>query len=103
LFIILVCSIITAKAQNKYYFISFNKKDTSNFSNLNPINYLSSSSIERRLKLNLSPLTFNDLPVDTNYIKLVFPFIISYQYKLNWFNGLVVKADDEIIKKINSL
>lgn len=99
--IILVCSIISAKAQNKYYFISFNKKDTSNFSNLNPKNYLSSASIERRLKLNLSPLTFNDLSVDTNYIKLVLPFIISYQYKLNWFNGLVVKADDEIIKKIS--
>lgn len=98
--IILVCSIVTAAAQNKYYFISFNKKDTSNFSKLNPINYLSKASIERRLKLNLPPLTFNDLPVDTTYIKLVSPFIISYQYKLNWLNGLVVKADDEIIKKI---
>jgi serine protease AprX len=98
--IILVCSIVTAAAQNKYYFISFNKKDTSNFSKLNPINYLSKASIERRLKLNLPPLNFNDLPVDTTYIKLVSPFIISFQYKLNWLNGLVVKADDEIIKKI---
>lgn len=99
--IILVCSIVTAEAQNKYYFISFNKKDTSNFSKLNPINYLSKASIERRLKLNLPPLNFNDIPVDTAYIKLVSPFIISYQYQLNWLNGLVVKADDEIIKKIS--
>ena len=96
-----MCSIATAAAQNKYYFISFNKKDTSNFSKLNPINYLSKASIEHRLKLNLPPLNFNDLPVDTTYIKLVSPFIISYQYKLNWLNGLVVKADDEIIKKIS--
>lgn len=94
---------IQLKAQKKYFFISFKDKDTTNFSNLVPQNFLSAKSVERKKKYNLPLLTVNDLPVNTSYIDSVLPFVNEHLYTLKWFNGIIVFADIEMKDSFKNL
>ncbi len=84
------------KAQNNYYFISFKDKDTTNFSQLLPENYLSKKAIERRKKYNLPLLTISEIPVNSKYIDLVSPFIDNHISTIKWLNGILVLASPNL-------
>lgn len=91
------------KAQNNFYFISFKDKDTTNFSELLPENYLSNKAIERRKKYNLPLLTISEIPVNSKYIGLVSPFIDKQISTIKWLNGILVLVNSNLIDSLKKI
>lgn len=90
---VLVFFTLKVSAQNNYYFIGFKQKDTIHFNTKNAEKFLSEKAITRRQKNNLQVLNIEDLPVDSNYVNKVLPYVNVYFYSLKWLNGIVVLGD----------
>ncbi|MGE0078596.1 MAG: S8 family serine peptidase [Bacteroidales bacterium] len=75
-------------AQDKY-FIAFTDKNNSPYSIENPSEFLSTRSINRRIKQSIS-ITTDDLPVNPSYIQQIAQLGVSIDFSLKWFNGLAI-------------
>lgn len=85
-----------SKAQENYYLISFTNKDTANFTQFIPENFLSKACINRRNKFNIPLLSYSDLPVSKTFIKQVEPYVSEVLQEIKWFNGVIVKAQSTL-------
>jgi len=79
----------------KYYLIKFPDKRNSIYTLSQPSEYLSESSINRRINQNLS-LDSSDLPVSDYYQKFIIQKGYQSLYYLKWLNGAVIKIKDSL-------
>ncbi len=96
LIIYLVLQGIDVSAQNNYWVV-FKDKDLNNF---NPFDYYSQKSIERRVKNDITLVSYSDFPVNEKYISSISKEVIKTGEASRWLNALAVIATDEQIKKI---
>ncbi|MHB1686975.1 MAG: S8 family serine peptidase [Ignavibacteriaceae bacterium] len=65
---------------------------------------LSSKSIARRKKvMGKNIITYEDIPVQTNYVTAIENFGVTIENKLNWFNAVSAYLTDAQLKEISSL
>ncbi len=87
---------LNSLAQDVYKFaIHFTDKNNSEFSLSNPSGFLSTRSIERREKFNIS-LDSTDLPVNDSYIQSVLNTSTDAQFliEVKWLNAIVISLTD---------
>ncbi|MCW8848963.1 MAG: S8 family serine peptidase, partial [Melioribacteraceae bacterium] len=110
IFAFLILAFISSYAQNKYM-IYFKDKGTLSKESLSKISdknqlakkYLSKKSIERRKKsLGENYFTFEDLPVEKNYIAVIQKEGIKISNKLKWFNAVTAYLTDDEVKFLKS-
>lgn len=89
-----------AFAQNKY-FVLFKDKANSPYSVSKPTEFLSTRSIERRIKQNIK-ITERDLPPNPAYINEVRK-LGKVWYKSRWFNGVLVETSEANLASILKL
>lgn len=94
------------------YFIYFKDKGFDNKNSLNKssllykeaVNSLSPKAIERRLKtIGEEIVTYDDLPVNRDYIDQLEKNEIKIVHQLSWFNAVSAILSDEQIEKVKSL
>ena len=78
-----------------YYWVQFKYKGSSSYSLSNPEAYLSSKSIARRKKYQLT-IDSVDLPVNPAYINLVQSKGVKVIKKSKWLNGVVITKADSL-------
>jgi hypothetical protein len=90
-------------AQTKAYFVRFKDKIGTPFTIDKPAMFLSSRSIQRRIKQNIA-IKEDDLPVNPNYIAQLEAAIgVKTRYQSRWFNSVLVfctAAQHELILKL---
>ncbi len=89
-------------AQDNRYMVFFTDKNNSLYSLDRPEEFLTSRSIERRIKHHIV-LDESDLPVNDDYIKGVEEIGAQAFYPTKWFNGVLVVCSDSIKNAITSL
>ncbi|PSL02312.1 S8 family serine peptidase [Cecembia rubra] len=99
--IILLILGLEVKAQNRYA-IHYKYKPQLTFSLENPLDFLTTPSIERRIREGVT-LDSLDLPVSEKYIALIRPFVDQMLYHSNWMNASVVIAKEDLVKKMQAL
>ncbi len=100
-FLFLPLLVIGQQERNKY-FISFTDKNHSAFSVDNPSAFLSQRSIERRDRNNI-PVTFEDLPVNPDYVEIISNNGARVINRSKWLNGITVECDEQVLSDILSL
>jgi subtilisin family serine protease len=96
--VIYLCSqTLFVNAQDNYWVI-FKDKELSNF---DPFEYHSQKSIERRIKNNITLVSYTDFPVNEKYIETISNDVIKTGEASRWLNALAVYASNEQIKKIS--
>ncbi len=75
------------------YRLFLSDKDNTGFSILNPEEFLSQESIDRRTNQNID-ITENDLPVSYEYIDSIKSLGLNVLTKSKWFNSIVVYSTD---------
>ncbi len=102
---------ISGNAQTKYY-IFFKDKGVKSGQTLNKagalykaaVNSLSPRSIERRKKvMGDNYITYEDLPLDDNYISQIKTAGIKIENKLKWFNAVTAYLTKEEYRKADAL
>lgn len=73
------------------FFVSFNDKSGTPYSILNPEQFLSSASIQRRERQGIS-INETDLPVSPLYVQQLEGTGAKVLYSLKWFNGTVIET-----------
>lgn len=111
IFLILIITTVSILAQDKY-FIYFKDKGiesgsiskTSSEYNI-ALSLLSEKAIERRTKTlgENNIISFEDLPISSNYISQIESFNVKIINKLNWFNAVSVFLTGEQKKEISLL
>jgi serine protease AprX len=91
---------VNAIGQNRYA-IHYKYKPQEFFTLEEPSLYLTSKSIDRRVKQRIS-LDSLDLPVSQKYIDQVSPYVQQVLYHSNWLNASVVIADQGSIDEIKN-
>jgi subtilisin family serine protease len=91
-----------AQSQVNRYFVFFKDKSGTPFTLSNPAQFLSSKSLERRQKQNIS-LTEEDLPVNPAYVNQVKNAGASTFFTSKWFNGVLIEATPTTLATINAL
>jgi serine protease AprX len=81
------------------YLVVFQDKAKSPYSIGNPQAFLSSKSIERRIKQNI-PVTEHDLPVNPSYINSLKEMGITVEYTSKWLNAALIKTSKEKLKNV---
>ena len=89
---------VQAIGQNRYA-IHYKYKPQELFTLEAPSLYLTSKSIDRRVKQRIS-LDSLDLPVSQKYIDQVSPYVQEVLYHSNWLNASIVIADPERMEEI---
>lgn len=103
LLIILCLGFSPGSAQVKYKFlVYFTDKLDSPFTENNPSQFLSSRSIQRRIKQGI-PISKNDLPVNPAYLDSLRKKGIDVWYPSRWLNAAVIHADSNQLAGINTL
>lgn len=92
LFVLFAGNISGQKGLPKYW-ISFTDKNNTPFSIDRPEEYLSSRSIERRVRQNIA-IDEDDLPVDPEYLNQIRNKGIKIINISKWFNGALIELDD---------
>lgn len=90
-----------ANGQVNQYFVFFKDKSGTPYSLSSPEQFLSTRSVQRRIKQNIS-LTTEDLPVNPDYINQVKNAGATLYYSSRWWNGVLVEADVSVIAALNS-
>lgn len=100
---LLLSSVIQEVSAQGKYFVSFIDKQGTPYTTQNPSEYLTSKSIERRIKQNIS-INESDLPVSPQYVQQVEETGANLLYTLKWFNGAVIETfNDDMISQIAEL
>ena len=102
--LVIVCLVFfSAKAQYSRYLVQFTDKKGTPFTLSNPSAYLSSQSIERRSKQNLS-IDSTDLPINPAYVDSVLSISgVQFLNLSKWFNQVLIKiSDSSVLQNINS-
>lgn len=68
-----------------------------------PYEYFDTHTIERRLRTGYPIDCITDYPVNANYLSEIGLYADSAGYASRWFNAVAVSANDEAIRKIESL
>jgi serine protease AprX len=93
---------LSGVAQTNRYFISFKDKTGTPYSVNAPQTFLSTRSIERRLRQGIA-ITEEDLPVNPDYVRQVKAAGAQPFYTSRWWNGVLVEMDVSKIAAINAL
>jgi serine protease AprX len=80
---------VTAVASNRYW-IQFRDKNNSPYNLTNPGAFLSSRSLQRRVRQSI-PIDEQDIPVNEKYVDSVAATGAHIHLRSRWFNGVVVK------------
>jgi hypothetical protein len=100
--IILILQTFQTKAQ-KFYWVAFTDKNSSEYSLSNPEKYLSERAIQRRVNQNIL-IDSLDLPVNSNYIDSVISIGAELIHASKWLNGITVKTEtDGFQNKVSQL
>jgi len=101
LLVIFICSVVSsAQTAPTKYWIKFKDKNNSPYSISIPAAFLSSKSIERRIKQGIT-IQENDLPVNSWYIDSVQNTGAKVLTKSKWFNAVTISTTDtSVINKI---
>lgn len=109
--LLLLVSLIPLNAQNKYL-VYFKDKGVSRDAVLSKasvqyqsaVESLSRKSIERRKKvMGDDYVTYEDLPVDEDYVKQVEDLGADIVWKLKWFNAVSCYLDEAVVDEIENL
>ncbi|TVQ89027.1 MAG: peptidase S8 [Bacteroidetes bacterium] len=100
IFILLFLSQSIKGSEHLMIWVNFTDKDESPYSLSRPHEFLSERALERRLKQSI-PLDDYDLPVSPTYLQtLSDQASIEVFYSSRWFNGALLRIDDETILDI---
>lgn len=98
---ILMTSLFAQQSDLKLYAVRFNDKGINKNSVLNPSNYLSEKSVERRLRHNIA-FDQSDLPVNEQYIVEISHSGAKIITRSRWFNTVVVEATPDEVAVFSS-
>ncbi len=84
---------ISAQYSNSYYLVKFNNKRNTNYSLLNPSEFLSERAISRR-KTAYIALDSSDLPVNKCNLDSLANYNIEVEYTSRWLNAALIFIDD---------
>ena len=82
------------------YLVEFQDKIGNGF---DPYQYFSSEAIKAKKDMGLPLYDWYDLPVNSEYVDIVSPFVDFVGYNLRWFNGLVVVGSSEQLSIVQKL
>jgi serine protease AprX len=102
--LILFCLLLSwsTQAQSNRYFVFFKDKVGTPFSISDPTQFLSTRSIERRQKQNISIIE-EDLPVNPSYVSQVKMTGAKTFFTSRWWNGVLVEGDPATLATVNAL
>jgi serine protease AprX len=102
--LILFCLLLSwsTQAQSNRYFVFFKDKVGTPFSISDPTQFLSTRSIERRQKQNISIIE-EDLPVNPGYVSQVKTTGAKTFFTSRWWNGVLVEGDPATLAIVNAL
>lgn len=91
--ILFFTGILQVNASN-YFWVTFNDKDTAEYSIDRPEEFLSSNALARRTAYNI-PIDISDLPISSAYVGQIVSLSAEVQKKSKWLNGIVVFTENE--------
>lgn len=97
--LIILMSLTTGFAQEKYWVYFTDKKDVT----FNPYSYFDAKAIQRRLKSGISLYDSTDFPLNQNYIQKVSPFADTISGHSRWLNAIAIAASPSNLDHIASL
>jgi serine protease AprX len=97
-----LCLSWSTQAQSNRYFVFFKDKVGTPFSISDPTQFLSTRSIERRQKQNISIIE-EDLPVNPGYVSQVKTTGAKTFFTSRWWNGVLVEGDPATLAIVNAL
>jgi len=90
-----------ALGQNSYA-VHFKYKPQEGFSLDNPVEFISSTSLDRKARFRIA-LDSADMPVSSRYLSDLQPYITANLYNSTWLNAAIVTADQAQVPQIASL
>jgi serine protease AprX len=102
LFLSFILVAFAAQSQVNRYFVFFEDKTGTPFTLSNPSQFLSSKSIERRQKQNIT-LIEEDLPVNPDYVNQVKGTGAKTFFTSKWFNGVLIETTAATLATVNAL
>ncbi len=99
---VIVLSAFAAEAQINQYFVFFKDKMGTPYSIGDPSQFLSSRSIARRQKQDISVIQ-EDLPVNPAYVSQVKSTGATIFFTSRWWNGVLIEGSNTMISSVNSL
>jgi|TARA_B110000259_G_scaffold62519_1_gene73985 serine protease AprX len=82
------------------YLVEFQDKIRNGF---DPYQYFSSEAIKAKMDMGLPMYDWYDLPVNSEYVDIISPFVDIVGYNLRWFNGVVVIGSSEQLLRVQQL
>ncbi len=82
--------------------VFFTDKDNSEYNLSKPEEFLSQRAIDRRNRYGI-PVTFQDLPVNDNYIAELSNLGIDVFHKSRWFNAVLVQMEEGMVSTVENL
>jgi len=102
IYILLVCTLVL-KAQQNNYVVFFTDKNNSAYSINQPEAFLSSRSIDRRLRQQIT-VSEDDLPVNTSYTQVLATIgSVSVRQTTKWLNAALIQASSSEVESIKML
>ncbi|MFN3404640.1 MAG: S8 family serine peptidase [Cytophagaceae bacterium] len=101
IFLITFFCVFASKAQDKY-FIYFKDKNFSPYSIANPHQFLSSRSVDRRIKQNI-PFDYKDLPVSPAYVDSLKDIGVNVLYTSRWMNAALITCSPEQLEEVKQI
>jgi serine protease AprX len=97
-----LCLSLQGFAQSNRYVVFFTDKNNSAYSISSPENFLSAQCLKRRAKQS-SPVTSDDLPVNTTYVNAIRDLGVRVFFPTRWLNGVLVEMDESNVAQIQDL
>ena len=94
--LLIIFSVISLNAQEKYWIFFRDKKDVS----FDPYTYFDARTIEKRVRLNLPLITITDLPLNDNYVNKIKTVTGNISSQSRWLNAVSVKISDQQLEQI---
>lgn len=82
-----------SQSEKAFYLIKFKDKNVSDFSINTPTNYLSTKSIERRLKQHIA-INTSDLPLNTSYTEQIKALNVKIIHRSKWLNAISIACNN---------
>jgi len=100
--LIYITTLFAQEAALTKYVLHFSDKGDLKASSLNPVNYLTTKAIDRRLKQKIA-FDQSDLPVNDQYVKTVAKTGAKILTRSRWFNIVVIEANSNMLSEISAL
>jgi len=100
--LIYITSLSAQQSDLNTYVLHFTDKGISKNASINPSDYLTDKSVERRLKHKIE-FDQTDIPVNAQYIGDVSKTGARVLTRSRWLNNIVIEANTDMINKINLL